>query len=330
MSVEPLLSVDRLSVEFATERGWLRILDDVSFEVGASEIVGLVGESGSGKSVTSLAIMNLLPPQQTRIVGGKIGFDGRNLLGLSRRSIEDMRGRQIAMIFQEPMTSLNPAFSIGDQISTVVRRHWGWNWARARARAREMLDLVGIPAADRRLDDYPHQFSGGMRQRVMIALALACQPRLLIADEPTTALDVTIQAQILDLLRDAAREMSMSVLFITHNFGVVADICERVIVLYAGQVVEEANVNQLFEAPLHPYSSGLLRSTASVEKDAAPPDLMQGSAPPPWDLPVGCRFKPRCECAVEVCMAPVKMTSPEARRRVRCVRAEELDLSGAR
>jgi oligopeptide/dipeptide ABC transporter ATP-binding protein len=329
LQAPPLLSVEGLSVEFASDRGWLQVLDQVTFEVGRSQTVGLVGESGSGKSVTSLAVMGLLPKVGSRLSAGRIVFDGVDLATLTKREMEDRRGEELAMIFQEPMSSLNPAFTIGDQISTVVRRHRGWSKGKARERAKEMLDLVGIPHASARLNDYPHQFSGGMRQRVMIALALSCQPRLLIADEPTTALDVTIQAQILDLIRDAARELDMSVLFITHDLGVVADICDRVVVMYAGQVAEEGHVDDLYLSPRHPYTEGLLSAMPSVEGGKGELSVIPGTVPPPWELPSGCRFSSRCAYAVPACSDPVALEETADGRRVRCIRSHELQLEGA-
>lgn len=261
---EPLLSVDGLGVEFATATGWTPVLQDVSFDVAAGQLVGLVGESGSGKSVTCSSVLRLLPPRQSRTVAGRIRFQGRDLLTMPSRELEAVRGNDIAMIFQEPMTSLNPVFTVGDQIAEVVRRHRRVNRKAATARAVEVLDLVGIPDAARRIRQYPHEFSGGMRQRVMIAMALACEPKLLIADEPTTALDVTIQAQVLDLIREMAGRFGMGVLFVTHDLGVVADLCTEVVVMYAGQVVERAGTEPLYATPRHPYTAGLLRSVPDV------------------------------------------------------------------
>lgn len=325
----PMLSVEGLGVRFATDVGWVRVVDDVSFTVAPKETVGLVGESGSGKSVTSLAIMGLLPKRQSR-VDGRIDFGGTDLLALPKRELEDVRGRRLSMIFQEPMTSLNPAFTIGDQIGTVCRRHLGMDRRAAKRRAAEMLDRVGIPNAEQRVDDYPHQFSGGMRQRAMIALALSCEPSMLIADEPTTALDVTIQAQILDLIREQADQNDMSVLFITHDLGVVADICDRVVVMYAGQVVESGTAEEVFLEPQHPYAEGLLRAMPSVEGSNHELAIIPGSVPPPTEFPVGCRFAGRCAYAQPQCDEPVPLTAVGSKRMVRCARHAELDLEGAK
>lgn len=248
----PLLQVSDLAVEFATDDGWVTVVDGVSFDIGAGEIVGLVGESGSGKSVTGMSIMRLIPHPPGRIVGGRVRLGDLQLTDLSERDMRRVRGRRIGMVFQEPMTSLNPAFTVGDQIAESTRHHLGHSRGEARRHAEKMLDLVGISGAHRRVDAYPYEFSGGMRQRAMIALALACEPELLIADEPTTALDVTIQAQILDLLRDMQRDMGMAVLLITHDLGVVAETSDRVVVMYAGEVVETGLVDDLFERPRHP------------------------------------------------------------------------------
>ena len=277
-SATPLLSIDQLCVEFATAAGWLRVTDDVSFTVAPGETVGLVGESGCGKTVTALSVMRLIPPKVGRTVGA-VHFDGRDLLSIPADEMRRVRSQEISMIFQEPMTSLNPAFTIGNQIAEVVRTHQGGSKKAAWARAVEMLDRVGIADASARAGDYPHTFSGGMRQRAMIAMALSNDPKLLVADEPTTALDVTIQAQILDLLAELQRDLGMAVLFVTHDLGVVAQICERVVVMYAGQVVEEETVDALFARPLHPYTEGLLDSMpqVSAKGSAAPRDPGPGA-----------------------------------------------------
>jgi oligopeptide/dipeptide ABC transporter ATP-binding protein len=323
----PLLSVEGLSVEFVHDGVGVPVVEDVSFAVGAGEVVGLVGESGSGKTVTSLAIMRLIPSPPGRITAGRVDFDGRPLLDLSFREMRAVRGRELAMIFQDPMSSLNPAFTVGDQIAEAVRLHEGLSARAAHRRALEMLDHVGIPAARRRVRQYPHQFSGGMRQRVMIAMALACRPRLLIADEPTTALDVTVQAQILELLRELRREMGLSVIVVTHDLGVVADICDRVLVMYAGQIVETADVEPLFRRPTHPYTEGLLRAMPRV--DGGAPIAIGGRVPPAGQYPVGCRFHPRCPYAREGCrVGPVPLVA-HAGSLTRCVRAHELVLGGA-
>ncbi|MGY1814526.1 ABC transporter ATP-binding protein [Blastococcus sp. SYSU D00820] len=327
----PLLSVRDLTVEFATERGYLPVVSDVSFDVPEGSVVGLVGESGSGKSVTCFSVLRLIETPPGRITSGQVLFRGRDLLTLPERQIQDVRGNEISMIFQEPMTSLNPAFTVGAQIAETVRRHRGGSRKAATERAVEVLDLVGIPRARDRVRDYPHQFSGGMRQRVMIAMALSTEPELLIADEPTTALDVTIQAEVLDLLRDLGARFGMGVLLVTHDLGVVADICDRVVVMYAGQVVERAEVDDLFAAPRHPYTEGLMRSLPSVE---GPDELhvIPGSAPLPWAVPPGCRFAARCAHAVPgVCTGePLLLADAGPGRVTRCARAGELVLGGTR
>jgi peptide/nickel transport system ATP-binding protein/oligopeptide transport system ATP-binding protein len=301
--VTPLLSVRHLRTEFDTEEGTFPAVEDVSFDLGEGEVLGIVGESGSGKSVTALSIMRLVPSPPGRISQGEIRFAGRDLLRLHERQMRDIRGGAISMIFQEPMTSLNPVFTVGDQIMETVRQHEGLGQRAARAKALEMLDRVGIPAPLQRLDEYPHQLSGGMRQRVMIAIALSCNPRLLLADEPTTALDVTIQAQILELLRTLQAEFAMAVILITHDLGVVAEFVDRVIVMYAGRVAETAGVHATFEAPLHPYTEGLLGSIPSLDDERARLQAIPGVVPSPFDLPPGCRYAPRCPYARPACDA---------------------------
>jgi len=296
----PLLSVEGLQTHFETGQGVLRAVDGVSFSIERGEVLGLVGESGCGKSVTSLSIMRLVPPPG-RVAAGRVLFEGEDLLAKDAEAMRRVRGARIAMVFQEPMTSLNPVFSIGDQIASAILAHSGAGRREAWQRTVEMLDLVQIPFARHRVRDFPHQLSGGLRQRAMIAMALASGPALLIADEPTTALDVTIQAQILDLLRRLQAERGMAVLLITHDLGVVAELCHRVAVIYAGRIVEMAPVTSLFARPLHPYTRGLLQCLphpsrfgqplASIE--GVPPDLRQRSA--------GCRFAPRCSYAVAAC-----------------------------
>ncbi|MFD4295367.1 ABC transporter ATP-binding protein [Rhodococcus sp. NPDC058505] len=324
---ETLLSVEGLGVEFLTHGGWTPVLQDVTFDVRAGDLVGLVGESGSGKSVTCSSVLRLLPQRQSRVTAGSIRFQGRDLLAASERELGAVRGNDIAMIFQEPMTSLNPVFTVGDQIAEVVRRHRGVGRKAALARAVEVLDLVGIPNAARRVTEYPHEFSGGMRQRVMIAMALACEPKLLIADEPTTALDVTIQAQVLDLIRDMATQFDMGVLFVTHDLGVVADLCTEVVVMYAGQVVERARTGDLYDTPRHPYTEGLLKSVPSIDGRV---DLhtIPGSPPVPGSIPTGCRFAPRCGYREPVCDTTVGLGGLGGERLARCARVEELTLEG--
>jgi peptide/nickel transport system ATP-binding protein len=306
MSVtKPLLQVSDLKTHFFNEDGVTRAVDGLSFSLDAGETLGIVGESGCGKSVTALSILRLLPQRIGRIVGGSIAFEGGDLLGLSDRDMRDIRGNRIAMIFQEPMTSLNPVLTIGHQIAEAVRIHKGAGAAAARARALEMLKLVKIPDAARRLDDYPHQFSGGMRQRVMIAMALACDPQVLIADEPTTALDVTIQAQVLKLMLELKEETGAAVILITHDLGVVAETCQRVLVMYAGRKVEEAPVNDLFDRPAHPYTRGLLASVARGKRGARRKRLAEipGIVPSLREPIVGCAFAPRCALASDRCRA---------------------------
>jgi peptide/nickel transport system permease protein len=330
-ATDRLLEVSDLSVEFLTEAGAATVVDHVSFGVDAGEVVALVGESGSGKTVSSLAVMRLVASPPGQITSGSVMFDGRDLLSLSFKELREVRGDQIAMAFQDPMTSLNPAFTIGTQLVDTIRLHRTMSKSAARARARELLELVGIPDPERRLSDYPHQLSGGMRQRALLALALSCEPRLLIADEPTTALDVTVQAQILDLLRSLQERSGMAVIFVTHDLGVVADLCSRVLVMYAGQVVEEAPVEELFARPRHPYTEGLLaaipQSGTAGERLASIP----GVVPSALAMPTGCRFHPRCPYAVPECeTAPVELTTVSDGHRARCIRVAELTLEGAR
>ncbi len=360
----PLLRVRDLVTTFRTERGLLRAVDRVSFEVAEGATLGIVGESGCGKSVTALSILRLIPHPQGTIERGTIEFRGKDLLGLSARAMQDVRGNEISMIFQEPMTSLNPVYSVGWQIVEAIRLHQKKSRGEARERAIEMLRLVGIPAPGSTIDAYPHQLSGGMRQRVMIAMALSCEPNLLIADEPTTALDVTIQAQILELLSDLKTKLGMGVLLITHDLGVVASVCTDVVVMYAGQVVERASVENLFAHPRHPYTRGLLRCLPTFDKvalsepaSAARDTLLAGEAlasslgsesgcapkrtrprlpvieglvPDLFALPQGCRFQDRCPLAVAQCRdaEPELLVVGEARdgspHLARCIRANEV------
>jgi oligopeptide transport system ATP-binding protein len=298
----PLLSVKNLRTWFDEDDRVVRAVDDVSFEIGAGETLGIVGESGSGKSVTNLSIMRLVPSPPGRIVSGEIVFDGRNLLTLSDAEMRALRGKRIAMVFQDPMTSLNPFLRISTQLMEVTRLHLGHSTAQAREHAIRMLETVGIPDPARRLDGYPHELSGGMRQRVMIAMALSCQPSLLIADEPTTALDVTIQAQILDLIRDLRREIGTSVILITHDLGVVAGMADRVVVMYAGKVFETARTSELFARPGNPYTRGLLLSVPDVtDMDGGSLYQIPGLPPDVSQLPPGCPFATRCDHAKDVC-----------------------------
>ena len=293
-STPPLLQVSRLDVAFETNRGLIQPVRDVSFSIFPAQTVALVGESGCGKSVTSLSILRLIPQPPGRILGGQILFDGRDLLRLSEREMRSVRGKEIAMIFQEPMTSLNPVYTIGDQIVEAITLHQGVSAAAASVIAQDALHDVGIADPRRRLSEYPHQMSGGMRQRVMIAMALACRPRLLIADEPTTALDVTIQAQILELLRKLQHERGMSILLITHDLGVVAENADVVNVMYASRIVETATVEDLFDKPQHPYTEGLFRSVPKLGHEAERLVTIPGQVPNPARFPAGCKFHPRC------------------------------------
>ena len=291
---QPLLQVQNLDVAFDTERGQVRPVRDVSFSIDPGQTVALVGESGCGKSVTSLSILRLIPQPPGRILGGKVLLNGRDLLDVSEKEMRAVRGREIAMIFQEPMTSLNPVYTIGDQIMEAITLHQGVSSRQARDIAEESLSEVGIADPARRLSEYPHQMSGGMRQRVMIAMALSCKPKLLIADEPTTALDVTIQAQILELLRKLQRETGMAVLLITHDLGVVAENADVVNVMYASRIVESATVEELFDKPQHPYTEGLFRAVPRLGAHAARLDAIPGTVPNPARFPAGCKFHPRC------------------------------------
>jgi oligopeptide/dipeptide ABC transporter ATP-binding protein len=299
--LQQLLSIEGLTVSFATEGGRARVVEDVSFDVSAGRTVGLVGESGCGKSVTAMSIMGLLPSPPARNDGGRILFDGSDLATLDDGDMRRLRGDRMAMIFQEPMTSLNPTLTIGFQVAEVLRLHRGLSAAQARQAAIEMLGHVGIGAAERRLSQYPHELSGGLRQRVMIAMALVCKPALLIADEPTTALDVTIQAQILDLLRRLQREMAMAILLITHDLGVVAEMCDDVVVMYAGRIVERAPAGELLKNPRHPYTAGLLASSPRKAARGGRLSTIPGLVPLPGARDRGCSFAERCSRVTDRC-----------------------------
>ena len=319
-----LLEIRSLRTSFFTQRGEARAVDGVSLQIEAGRTLGVVGESGCGKTMTALSILRLLPPGG-RIIGGEIRFDGKNLVTLSEAEMRAVRGNEIAMIFQEPMSSLNPVFTVGNQIVEAVRLHQGLGRQAARAKAIEMLKLVEISEAERRIDDYPHQMSGGMRQRVMIAIALSCNPRLLIADEPTTALDVTIQAQILDLLASLQRRLGMALLLVTHDLGIVAERADDVAVMYAGRVVEAASVRELFANPMHPYTRGLLRSIPRVgDQKMRRLEAIPGLVPDLLSLPSGCHFRDRCTMAIERCAAedpPLLEHAPA--HAAACIRANE-------
>ena len=313
-----LLEVKDLETEFKVKRGTVKAVNGVSFEVDKGEILAVVGESGSGKSVTSLSVMGLIR-DPGRVAGGEILFNGENLLKKSTKEMQAVRGDKISMIFQEPMTSLNPVYRVKDQIMETILTHTTMNKKEALKRAIEMLDLVGIPAPEQRVNDYPHQMSGGMRQRVMIAMALACDPELLIADEPTTALDVTIQAQILDLINRLREKLGMAVLLITHDLGVVAETADKVVVMYCGRVVEQATVEQLFTQPLHPYTQGLLDSIPKMDEDRERLYMIKGIVPDPIHLPKGCSFADRCDKCMEKCREHMpKLSVTEDGRKVRC------------
>jgi peptide/nickel transport system ATP-binding protein len=320
-----LLEVRDLTTSFQTGSGEVTAIEEVSFSLEKGEILGIVGESGSGKSVTALAIMGLLPRPPARILGGSIHFEGQDLLKLSDRSMQRLRGPGIAMVFQEPMTSLNPVFTIGEQIMETIRAHENLPQTAVFARAVEMLEKVGIPSASTRMVDYPHQLSGGQRQRVMLAIALVCRPRLLIADEPTTALDVTIQAQILELLMDLRDEFGMAIIMITHNMGVIAETADRVLVMYAGRTVERAPVVRLFDHPLHPYTRGLLSCVPTLDQDQDRLIAIPGSLPEPSRRPAGCRFSARCTYAIPACseaIPPLEFFEPA--HAAACIRVREI------
>jgi len=324
---DALLDVRHLSTRFTTREGVVRAVDDVSWDVKEGETVALVGESGCGKSVSALSIMRLVAQPAGQIVGGQAVFKGRDLLTLDEEAMRRVRGREIAMIFQEPMTSLNPVLSIGRQLTEGLEIHLGKTPQQARGRAAELLGMVGIPDPERRLPQYPHQFSGGMRQRMMIAMALSCEPSLILADEPTTALDVTIQAQILDLLRRLRQELGMAIVLITHDLGVVAELADEVIVMYAGRIVERADVKTLFANPQHPYTIGLLGSLPKLHLEQKRLAAIEGVVPSPLAFPKGCRFHPRCPFVEQACidaeppLAPVAGRGEGSAHTVACRRA---------
>lgn len=328
---EKILELEHLSTSFKTERGIMKAVDGVSFSVEKGEILGLVGESGCGKSVTSQSILRLYDEKYLAVYDGKILFDGKNLLELPEKEMRKVRGRDIAMIFQDALSSLNPVYTIGDQIMEPLRIHQKLSKAEARKQAVTMLSLVGIPSPEKRVDQYPHELSGGMRQRVTIAIALACRPKLLIADEPTTALDVTIQAQIMDLIVSLNQKLHMGVILITHDLSVVAETCNRVAVMYLGQIVEEADVYEIFDHPMHPYTRGLIRSIPRMSGERAERLYMiPGTVPLLNQIPSGCRFAPRCPYAADVCRNrnPELADTKVPGHRVRCFRAAEIEGEG--
>ena len=325
-----LLDVIDLKTYFDTDEGTVKAVDGVSFHLDKGETLAVVGESGSGKSVTSLSVMRLIATPPGRIAAGQILFEGQDLVKKSERDMRKIRGNDISMIFQEPMTSLNPVYTVGDQIAEAIVLHQKETPRGALKKATDMLELVGIPEPAKRVKNYPHQMSGGMRQRVMIAMALSCNPKLLIADEPTTALDVTIQAQILDLMRTLQREIGMSILFITHDLGVVAEMADRVVVMYAGRAAEEAGVVEIFKDPKQPYTLGLMNSIPRVDKAAEHQERLQaipGNVPNPLRLPEGCAFHPRCRFVIDQCKAAIPdLEDAGGGHMVRCIRHAELDL----
>ncbi|MDP2858422.1 MAG: ABC transporter ATP-binding protein [Bacillota bacterium] len=300
---ERLLEVKGLKTYFFTSDGVVPAVDGITYHVDKGETLGIVGESGCGKSVTSLSVMRLIPDPPGKITAGQIFFEGENLLEKSGSEMRKIRGNQISMIFQEPMTSLNPVYTVGDQIAEAIELHQGLNRRDAMDKAVGMLKLVGIALPERRVKEYPHQLSGGMRQRIMIAMALSCNPKLLIADEPTTALDVTIQAQILELMKALKKELGMAIMLITHDLGVIAEMAQRVVVMYAGKIVEEADAISIFRSPLHPYTEGLLKSIPRLDRAKGRLHVIEGVVPNPLYMPEGCRFHPRCPYAMDICKA---------------------------
>ncbi|MDF0725931.1 ABC transporter ATP-binding protein [Cytobacillus sp. S13-E01] len=317
---KPVIEVKGLRTSFFTDDGEIPAVDSIDFYINEGEILGIVGESGCGKSVTSLSIMGLVPNPPGKITAGEILFNGENLVKASERRMRQIRGNDIAMIFQEPMTSLNPLFTINSQLTEAIRIHNKWSKKQARIRAIEILKLVGLPRAEELIDEYPHQLSGGMRQRVMIAMAMACDPKVLIADEPTTALDVTIQSQILKLMKQLNNKMNTAIMLITHDLGVVAEVCERIVVMYAGKIVEEGDVRTIFKDPKHPYTVGLIRSVPDMREKKERLYSIPGNVPKPGSIKQGCRFAERCEHAFDRCFSetPELYKTKDVGRSVRC------------
>lgn len=316
---EKLLEVHNLKTYFYAKSKETKAVDGVSFHLEKGETLAIVGESGSGKSVTSLSLMGLVPQPSGKVVEGSILFEGRDLLSLSEKEMTRIRGNEMAMIFQEPMTSLNPVFTIGNQIAETIMRHTGLKKKEAYAKAVELLRLTGFPRAEETVHEYPHQLSGGMRQRAMIAMAMSCNPKVLIADEPTTALDVTIQAQILDLMREIKQQLNSSIILITHDLGVVAEMADRVLVMYGGQVIEETTVDRIFENSLHPYTNGLLASMPRMDEERERLESIPGSVPAAHNFPQGCRFAPRCSKALPQCTeSGPELIEVELGHKVRC------------
>ncbi len=319
--METILEVDNLKISFKTQLGRITPLDGVSFSLSKGETLGIVGESGCGKTITAFSIMRLLPKNAFLGEDARIAFRGKDILSLGKEELQKIRGKSISMVFQEPMTSLNPLYTIGWQISEVYRLHEGLSEEGAMTRSVEMLRLVGIPEPKKRVTEFPHQLSGGMRQRVMIAMALACSPELLIADEPTTALDVTIQAQVLELMNELKDKFSTATIIITHDLGVIAEMCDRVLVMYAGQIVESGDIFDIFDKPMHPYTKGLINSIPKIEiskKDQKKLNVINGYVPHPSNFPDGCRFRPRCPMAFEKCLDKPPMIESEGHHSVRC------------
>lgn len=324
MVSDKLLEVKNLKTFFYTGEGIVKALDGVDFDINKGETLGIVGESGCGKSVTAMSVLRLIPNPPGKIIDGDIIFDGKEILKLSDKKMRDIRGNDISMIFQEPMTSLNPVFTVGQQIGEVLILHKGLKKDEVRKETIKMLRTVGIPSAETIVDDYPHALSGGMRQRVMIAMALACNPKLLIADEPTTALDVTIQAQILDLMNGLKNEFGTSIMFITHDLGVIAEMADRVIVMYAGMVVEEASITELFDNPLHPYTIGLMKSKPDLTTDEDRLYAIKGVVPSPFNRPKGCLYNTRCPHAMDICKEKIPDLKDIGNgRKIRCFFQDE-------
>lgn len=317
MKEDTILKVKGLKTYFYDRKGKVPAVDGVDFIVRKGETLGIVGESGCGKSVTSMSILKLLPPEG-KVVEGEILFKGRDLTKCSSSEMEKIRGKEIAMIFQEPMTSLNPVYTVGQQIGEMIKTHENLSKKQLREKAIEMLKLVGIPSPEKRVDEYPHELSGGMRQRVMIAMALSCNPELLIADEPTTALDVTIQAQILELMRELKNKLGTSIMMITHDLGVIAEMADYVLVMYAGMVMEYCSVKDLFQKPLHPYTQGLINALPRIDDVKDKLYVIEGSVPSLYDMPEGCRFWPRCPHAKEICKTRIPELYDCGGRKVRC------------
>lgn len=323
MSKKELLNIEDLAIHYITEDGTVNAVNGIDIKLNKGETLGLVGETGAGKTTTALGIMRLVPNPPGKIMSGKIEFEGKDLLSVTEEEMRMTRGNKISMIFQDPMTSLNPVMTVGEQISEVIEIHQDLNKQDAMKKAEEMLELVGIPGA--RVNDYPHQFSGGMKQRVVIAIALACNPQLLIADEPTTALDVTIQAQVLDLMNNLKKEFNTAMILITHDLGVVSEVCDKVAIMYAGEIIETASLEQLFENPRHPYTLGLFGSIPNLEEETDRLKPIKGLMPDPTNLPTGCKFHPRCPYRADICSKQEpKGTEIENGHKVKCLIYEGL------